>query len=239
MKDLSNVTYRARKIYRNSFRWLTSALVINAFLLTYGLVSGDGSTPSEVVIADAVFLGFSIMLIPLSLKRSRWALGGSLFLGIILLLRSIGDPDFEAAFEEPLSTIPELAYLVTFTAFSFIQTLSSYGAFVLRRAGVIDDGALKAENRFSSASKRLFHIIFIIAVASPILAGIYLSGSQLGTEDLSQEAGSIFYVVTYHWGYAFYDENFHEVNRIQAKQGGIVTLYAIPAEGLQRIPQTV
>jgi len=134
--EMSSMSKSAKRVYKNSFRWLAVAVVINAFLLAYGLVAGDSSTPPEVTIADIMFLGLSISLLPFCVRRNKWGLFGTLILGFLLILRSVGDPDFEEAFEEPLSRLPELAYFALFTIFSFVQTLSAHGAIILRKAGI-------------------------------------------------------------------------------------------------------
>lgn len=127
----------AEKIYRGSFRWLSIAVGVNASLLAYSLVTGDSSTPPEVRIADTIFLALSIGLIPLCLRRNRGSLFGALLLGFLLIPHVIGDLDFMVAAEGTLeglsSTLPELAYFAAFTIFAFIQTLSAYGAILLRK----------------------------------------------------------------------------------------------------------
>ncbi|MBI4587334.1 MAG: hypothetical protein HY725_00730, partial [Candidatus Rokubacteria bacterium] len=47
-------------------------------------------------------------------------------------------------------------------------------------------------------------------------------------------AGAVFYVVAYHYGYAFYDRNFSEVEAMEVKEGEPVTLYIVPSQALPR-----
>src|SRR3972149_2553410 len=45
-------------------------------------------------------------------------------------------------------------------------------------------------------------------------------------------AGTVFYVVAYHYGYAFYDRTFTEVAAMEVKAGEPVTLYIVPSPAL-------
>jgi len=47
-------------------------------------------------------------------------------------------------------------------------------------------------------------------------------------------AGTVFYVVAYHYGYAFYDRTFSEVAAMEVKAGEPVTLYIVPSQALPR-----
>jgi hypothetical protein len=47
-------------------------------------------------------------------------------------------------------------------------------------------------------------------------------------------AGAVFYVVAYHYGFAFYDRTFAEVPAIEVKAGEPVTLYIVAAHALPR-----
>ena len=44
--------------------------------------------------------------------------------------------------------------------------------------------------------------------------------------------GTVFYVVPYHYGFAFYDRDFREVEAMQVREGELVTLYIVPALAL-------
>ncbi len=126
----------AERIYASSFLWLAGAMAINALLLALGLVLGDGSTPPEVVGADIGFLTVTIILVPFVVRRTRLALYGALALGLALVMRTIGDPDLGAAFEDIGARVFEAGYFALFVSFAFVQTLSAYGAVVLRRTHV-------------------------------------------------------------------------------------------------------
>src|SRR3970040_1423418 len=47
-------------------------------------------------------------------------------------------------------------------------------------------------------------------------------------------AGAVFYVLAYHYGYAFYDRTFAEVGAMEVKAGEPVTLYIVPSHALPR-----
>lgn len=72
-------------------------------------------------------------------------------------------------------------------------------------------------------SKRTLTLILILVIAALGVGGYwyYSQFTQSGEE-------RVFYVVAYHWGFAIYDENFNEINRIEVNRGDIVTLYVIP-----------
>ena len=46
--------------------------------------------------------------------------------------------------------------------------------------------------------------------------------------------GPVYYVVAYHYGFAFYDERFRERATIEARLGETVTLHVVPAQALPR-----
>lgn len=50
----------------------------------------------------------------------------------------------------------------------------------------------------------------------------------------TREAGTVFYVVAYHYGYAFYDGDLNERETIEVKVGEPVTLHIIPSQALPR-----
>lgn len=45
-------------------------------------------------------------------------------------------------------------------------------------------------------------------------------------------AGAVFYVVPYHYGFAFYDRDLNEVETVEVKAGEAVTLHIVPANAL-------
>lgn len=48
----------------------------------------------------------------------------------------------------------------------------------------------------------------------------------------SREAGTVFYVVPYHYGFALYDAALREVETMEVKEGEVVTLHIVPALAL-------
>jgi len=56
--------------------------------------------------------------------------------------------------------------------------------------------------------------------------------------ELPQRAGTgaVFYVVPYHYGFAFYDRDLNEIETVEVKAGEAVTLHVVPAHAL---PETV
>jgi len=74
-------------------------------------------------------------------------------------------------------------------------------------------------------------ITIIILAAATVLA---LSGTLPLTPQSPPREGTVFYVVPYHYGFAFYDRNFREIERIEVEQGEVVTLYIIPALALPK-----
>jgi len=49
-----------------------------------------------------------------------------------------------------------------------------------------------------------------------------------------RQAGAVYYVVAYHYGFAFYDRTFAEVPAIETKAGEPVTLYIVAAHALPK-----
>ena len=49
-----------------------------------------------------------------------------------------------------------------------------------------------------------------------------------------RQAGAVYYVVAYHYGFAFYDRTFAEVPAMEAKAGEPVTLYIVAAHALPK-----
>jgi hypothetical protein len=46
------------------------------------------------------------------------------------------------------------------------------------------------------------------------------------------ETGAVFYVVPYHYGFAFYDRDLNEIETVEVKAGEAVTLHIVPANAL-------
>jgi hypothetical protein len=49
-----------------------------------------------------------------------------------------------------------------------------------------------------------------------------------------RQVGAVYYVIAYHYGFAFYDRSFAEVPAIEAKAGEPVTLYIVAAHALPK-----
>ena len=49
-----------------------------------------------------------------------------------------------------------------------------------------------------------------------------------------RQAGAVYYVVAYHYGFAFYDQTFAEVPAMEAKEGEPVTLYIVASHALPK-----
>ncbi len=47
-----------------------------------------------------------------------------------------------------------------------------------------------------------------------------------------REEGTVFYAVPYHYGFAFYDAAFREIEAMEVREGDAVTLYIVPALAL-------
>ena len=62
-------------------------------------------------------------------------------------------------------------------------------------------------------------------------AALVFSGKVSLTPRLAP-GGPVFYAVTYHYGFAFYDRDLKEVDAMEARAGETVTLYIVPAQAL-------
>lgn len=72
-----------------------------------------------------------------------------------------------------------------------------------------------------------------LAAATVIVALVFLGRISLVPE-VPRGAGTVFYVVAYHYGYAFYDADLRERETIEVKVGEPVTLYIVPSQALPR-----
>ncbi len=89
--------------------------------------------PQEVMYADAVVAVAGVAaLVGLQLAGRGIAL--ALGTGLVLVFRSIGDPDLMALFEGRTMGALETAILLLFVVTSLALLLSAYGALVLRRS---------------------------------------------------------------------------------------------------------
>jgi len=78
----------------------------------------------------------------------------------------------------------------------------------------------------ASNLKLIAFAVLALAVLAGLAAYLYTGGSTVSGEE------RVFYVVAYHWGFAFYDENFNEVSKIVVNRGDRVTIYLIPGAAL-------
>ncbi len=68
----------------------------------------------------------------------------------------------------------------------------------------------------------------VFAAIAVILVGILVVASACAGPELEPKTQT-FNIVTYHWGYALYDEDWNEIEQIEVKRGTTVRLVAIPA----------
>lgn len=72
-----------------------------------------------------------------------------------------------------------------------------------------------------------------LAVVTIFVALVFLGKISLVPPSLLGE-GTVFYVVPYHFGFAFYDSNFGEIEMMEVKRGEVVTLYIVPSLALPK-----
>lgn len=68
-----------------------------------------------------------------------------------------------------------------------------------------------------------------IIIAALVVAVVAAAAGALMVLPAQQQEARVFYVVAYHWGFAFYDEDLNEVPRITVKSGETVKIYVIPS----------
>jgi hypothetical protein len=76
----------------------------------------------------------------------------------------------------------------------------------------------------ASLTGKMALAVLLIVIAIALAIGGYWYISQ-GT---SSGEKRVFYVVAYHWGFVFYDENFNEIPKIEVNKGDTVTIYLFP-----------
>jgi hypothetical protein len=76
-------------------------------------------------------------------------------------------------------------------------------------------------------------VAVLLALASGALALVLVGRISLGPPG-PREPGTVFYVVPYHYGFAFYDRDLVERERIEVREGEAVTLVIVPAQALPR-----
>ena len=70
-------------------------------------------------------------------------------------------------------------------------------------------------------SKIIIIALVVVVVAAGAAAALLLAQPQ--------GKAKVFYVVAYHWGFAYYDENLNEIPRISVKKGDRVKIYVFPS----------
>jgi len=73
--------------------------------------------------------------------------------------------------------------------------------------------------------------MLLALTALTVGAGLVFSGKLALTSRRAPD-GDVFYVVPYHYGFAFYDRDFKEVDAMEVRVGTRVTLYIVPAHAL-------
>lgn len=74
----------------------------------------------------------------------------------------------------------------------------------------------------------------VALIAATAGTGLVLTGIVPLRFSGPAETGTVFYVVPYHYGYAFFDSRFIERGRIEVRVGETVTLRVVPAQALPR-----
>lgn len=72
-----------------------------------------------------------------------------------------------------------------------------------------------------------------LAVVTGVVALVFAGKISLAPRGPG-EAGTVFYVVPYLYGYAFYDSNFTEIQTMEVREGEAVTLYIVPSQAFPR-----
>ncbi len=71
----------------------------------------------------------------------------------------------------------------------------------------------------------------VLAAVTVVVLLVFAGWIPLAPRD-GREADRVFYVVPYHYGFAFYDRDFTERATMEVKAGEVVTLYVVPAQAL-------
>ncbi len=77
-------------------------------------------------------------------------------------------------------------------------------------------------------------VVLIALVSVTVATGLAFFGKIRLVPGAPDEAGTVYYVVAYHYGYAFYDAGFIERERIEVREGDAVTLHIVPVQALPR-----
>ena len=73
----------------------------------------------------------------------------------------------------------------------------------------------------------------VLMAATAFVAMVFFGKVSLAPHE-SLADGVVFYVVPYHYGFAFYDRNFKEVETIEVQEGEPVALHIVPGTALAR-----
>jgi hypothetical protein len=74
----------------------------------------------------------------------------------------------------------------------------------------------------------------VVLTAATVATALVLAGIVPLRGGGHSTTGTVFYVVPYHYGYAFFDAGFVERDRIEVRVGETVTLRIVPAQALPR-----
>ncbi len=77
-------------------------------------------------------------------------------------------------------------------------------------------------------------VAFAALTVATVAVGLVFLGRISLVPEGPREAGTVFYVVAYHYGYAFYDADLNERETIDVKVGEPVTLRIVPSQALPR-----
>lgn len=83
----------------------------------------------------------------------------------------------------------------------------------------------------SPAATAAVALALALAVSTAVAGLVFLGKIPLLPES-APESATVFYVVPYHYGFAFYDRHFTERETIEVRAGDTVTLYVVPAQAL-------
>jgi hypothetical protein len=91
-------------------------------------------------------------------------------------------------------------------------------------------GGVPAPSRVPAATAA---VLALLTAATAFTGLVFLGVVSLAPE-APRDEGTVFYVVPYHYGFAFYDRQFAEIEKIQVKEGETVALHIVPATALAR-----
>ena len=73
-------------------------------------------------------------------------------------------------------------------------------------------------------------VIGIIVVVIILAAAAFFLARPGAPAPAAEKPAKVFYVIAYHWGFAFYDSNLREIDKIVVNKGDRVKIYVFPAE---------